>query len=79
MNTPECNESTVARLLREIDLNYQAASLGLSGLALGTSMHSFIAARMERIEGARQELAEVLDNEEEATRLVVEVMDKSAQ
>jgi hypothetical protein len=42
-------------------------------------MHSFIAARMERIEGARQELAEVLDNEEEATRLVVEVMDKSAQ
>jgi len=34
---------------------------------------------MERIEGARQELAAVLDNEEEATRLVVEVMDKSAQ
>jgi hypothetical protein len=42
-------------------------------------MHSFIAARMERIESARQELAEVLDNEEEATMLVVEVMDKSAQ
>jgi hypothetical protein len=76
MNTPERNESEIGRLLREIDMNYQAASLGLSGLALGTSMHAFIAARMERIEGARQELAELLGDEEEAAKLVIEQMDK---
>jgi hypothetical protein len=72
------NESNVARLLQEIDLNYQAAALGLSGIALGTSMHQFITARMERIEDARQELVNLVGDEEQANKLVIEQMNKSA-
>jgi len=78
MTTPERRESDVQRLLAEIDINYTAAQLGLSGLALGTSMHRFISARMERIEGARRELVQLVGDADEATRLVVEQMNKSA-
>lgn len=45
----EENKSEVARLLRQIDLEYEAAQRGLSGLAFGTARHDFITARMERI------------------------------
>jgi hypothetical protein len=77
MTTPERNESDVARLLKQIDTEYQAAQYGLSGLALGTSMHSFITARMEKIEDARQQLVQLVGDEMEATRLVAEQMNKS--
>jgi hypothetical protein len=69
-------ESDVRRLLRTIDLEYQAAHLALSGLCIGTSMHEFITARMERIEGARQDLVNIV-GPDEATRLVVDQMNKS--
>ena len=78
MSTPQGNESDVQRLLRTIDTEYQAAALGLSGLALGTSQHSFITARMERIEEAREKLVEIVGDPDEATRLVVEQMNQSA-
>jgi len=78
MTIPERNESTIRDLLRTIDTEYQAAQLGLSGLALGTSMHSFISARMERIEGARRELVQLVGDEDAASRLVIEQMNKSA-
>ena len=78
MTTSERNESDVQRLLRTIDTEYQAAALGLSGLALGTSQHRFITARMENIEHAREQLVELVGNPDEATRLVVEQMNKSA-
>lgn len=72
----ERNESDVRRLLRTIDLEYQAAHLALSGLCIGTSMHEFITARMERIENTRQELVDIV-GPDEATRLVVDQMNKS--
>jgi hypothetical protein len=50
----------------------------LSGLALGTAQHRFITARLEGIENARQELVELVGDEQEATRLVIEQMNKSA-
>ena len=78
MTTPQGSESDVQRLLAEIDINYTAAQLGLSGLALGTSMHRFISARMERIEHARQELVQLVGDEDAASRLVIEQMNKSA-
>lgn len=71
------NESDVARLLETIDLEYQAAWNGLSGLAQGTSQHDFINAKLERMEDARQEL-EKLVGENEAARMVVEQMNKSS-
>jgi hypothetical protein len=76
MTTPERNESDVRRLLQQIDCEYTAASLALTGLALGTSLHSFISARMERIEDAREQLVDIV-GPDEATRLVVEQMNTS--
>lgn len=70
------NDSDVQRLLRTIDLEYQAAQLGLTGVALGTSLHQFISARMERIGMCRDELAELIGDEEEATKLIIRQMDK---
>lgn len=42
------NKSEVARLLRQIDLEYEAAEQGLNGLA-EVARHDFITARMEQI------------------------------
>jgi hypothetical protein len=75
----ERNQSDVARLLAEIDLQYQAAQLALSGQAVGVSQHQFITARLERIEDARQELVNLVGDPDEASRLVIEQMNKSAQ
>ncbi len=41
-------ESEIARLMRRITLEHEAAQYGLTGLAYGTSRHDFIIARMER-------------------------------
>lgn len=71
------NQSEVARLLQEIDLQYEAADRALNGAALGISLHEFMIARTERIEGIRQEL-EKLVGPDEATKLVVQQMDKSS-
>ena len=48
MNQAE-NHSEVARLLKQIDLEIEAAQQGLSGLASGAARHSFINARLERM------------------------------
>ncbi len=50
-------ESDVARLRRQIALEYEAAQAGLSGLAYGTARHDFINARMENIAVLQSELA----------------------
>ncbi len=73
----ERNQSQIRRLLDTIDLEYQAASLGLTGIALGTSMHEFITARMERIEVAREQLVELV-GVEHAAELVVKQLTQSA-
>lgn len=39
----------VARLLRQIDLEIEAAHQGLHGLAAGTARHRFINARLARV------------------------------
>ena len=46
MNANE-SKSEVARLMRRITLEHQAARYGLTGLAYGTARHDFITARME--------------------------------
>lgn len=70
MSQNDRNQSEVARLLAQIDTEYQAARNGLSGLAQVTR-HDFINARVENMEIARQEL-ENLVGLEKATELVVE-------
>jgi hypothetical protein len=73
---PESTGSDVARLLRQIDAEYQAAQWGLSGLAQGTAQHEFITKRMERIEDAREQLVQLV-GEDQATELVVKQLVKT--
>ncbi len=70
------NKSEVATLMRQITQEYESAQRGMTGLAQGTSQHAFITARMENIEHCRERLATVV-GPEQATRLVVEVLEKA--
>lgn len=67
------NQSEVARLLHQIEQEYEAAQRALTGLASGASRHKFITARMENMGARHQELAQLV-GEREATQLVSEAL-----
>ncbi|MGB8347089.1 MAG: hypothetical protein WCD86_19535 [Ktedonobacteraceae bacterium] len=67
-------KSEVARLRYQIEQEYRAAELAMNGLALGTTRHDFINAKMDRVGECRQQLAQIV-GEQEATRICVEVTD----
>lgn len=66
------NKSDVAHLLRQIELEYQAAQQALTGLALGAARHAFINARNENIAHCHQQLIAQV-GEQAAIELVYEV------
>jgi hypothetical protein len=68
------NKSELVRLLRQIDMEYEAASLGLHGLAAGTAQHEIINAKMERW-GTIQERLAPLIGKDAAIKVVIEVME----
>jgi hypothetical protein len=68
------NVSEVARLRQQIEVEYLAASQGLTGLACGTSQHSFITARMENL-GACHEKLIALVGSQEAIQIMAEVLE----
>jgi hypothetical protein len=74
---PEELGSAVKRLLEIIDLEYRAAQQGLYGLAAGTSQHDFITKRMEGIEHMRERVIDLVGDEDEANRMVMEQLEKS--
>jgi hypothetical protein len=65
-------QSEVARLLTEIQEEYNSARLGLSGLAQGTSQHLFITRRMENIGKLHQNLGALVGGEDEAMAMICE-------
>lgn len=65
------SQSEVARIREQIELEQQAAWLGLYGLAQGTSQHEFINAKMERIWVLRDTLVPLV-GEDEASRMMCE-------
>ena len=69
------NESEVARLLHQIDLEYQATQRGLTGLAAGTAKHAFITARMENIGVYHEQLASYV-GKVQATQLVSDLAER---
>lgn len=71
-------ESDVRRLLETIDREYQAAQLGLSGLAQGLSKHEFINSRMEKLGDIHEKLVDLV-GKERADQLIVEQMERSAE
>src|SRR5215469_16910962 len=63
MPDPQEQRSEVARLLAQISREYEAAQLGLSGLAQGISQHRFITRRMERIGELHAQLRSLVGDE----------------
>ena len=50
------NESEVARLRRQIELELEAMQRGMNGFALGTSRHKFIHKRMNHVGACQDKL-----------------------
>ncbi len=68
-------QSEVAQLLRQIDLEYGAAREALTGLALGNAQHDFITARLERLTSCHEQLCAHV-GAQEASRLLIERLDE---
>jgi hypothetical protein len=58
----QSNGSEVARILSQIREEYEAAKLGLSGLAEGTSRHAFVTKKMENMGKLQLELGSLIGN-----------------
>ncbi|GCE48956.1 hypothetical protein EI42_01469 [Thermosporothrix hazakensis] len=65
-------QSEVARLRRQIEDEYQAMKLGLSGFSWGTAKHDFIQARMRRVDLYHEQLARQV-GEKEATSTIYDL------
>ncbi|HLI72077.1 MAG TPA: hypothetical protein VKV19_20170 [Ktedonobacteraceae bacterium] len=78
MQIIENNQSEIARLRRQIEMQLIAMRSGLTGLSAGSARHDFINARMERI-GSYQHGLACKVGEDAATMLVyglyTEIMD----
>lgn len=72
-------QSEVKRLLEIIDLEYQSAQQALYGFVQGTSQHEFITKRMEGIDRMRERVIDLVGDEHEANKMVIEQLDKSAK
>lgn len=69
--------SEVARLLEQINAEYEAAERGLTGLASGISQHSFITKRMENISRLHKQLHTLLGDD--AMALITEQLGNSPE
>lgn len=67
-------QSEIAHLLQQIDLEYSAAKAALTDLSYGTAQHEFINKRMERLNTYHKELSQYV-GVQEASRLLVERME----
>src|SRR5258708_9355735 len=63
------SKSEVARLMQQIEREYEAAIRGLTGFAEGSSKHAFITARMERMAVCHETLKGLV-GEHEAGKLL---------
>ena len=69
--------SEVARLLAQINKEYEAARQGLSGLAQGIGQHRFITKRMEQIAELHAQLRNLVGDE--AMVLITSKLDESSK
>lgn len=65
------NQSEVARLRALIELEYQTARIGLTGLAEGSTRHAFITHHMERVQQHYSKLSRLV-GEERATGILIQ-------
>ena len=71
-------KSEVAQLLQQINLEYEAATRGLTGSSAGSAKHSFITARLEQIGVYHEQLASLV-GEVQATQLVIELTEQKQE
>ncbi|HJT58773.1 MAG TPA: hypothetical protein VJ761_19845 [Ktedonobacteraceae bacterium] len=69
------HRSEVRQLIQQIELEYEAAQRGLSGLAAGTARHEFITARMENIGVCHESLKELV-GEQQASAILTETLER---
>ncbi len=70
------NKSEVARLMRQIELEYEAAQRGMYGFAAGAAKHEFITARMENM-GRCHEKLKTLVGEQEAVKALAQALEQA--
>jgi hypothetical protein len=70
------NKSEVARVLEQIELEFQAAQRSLYGLAFGTAKHEFITNKMEQM-GKLHEKLQTMVGEEQAVKLLAETLENA--
>lgn len=70
------NSSEVARLRKQVELEYEAMMQGLTGFAEGSAMHEFISARMARVGNYHDALANEV-GESTATQIICELYNKA--
>jgi len=71
------SKSEVARILEQINAEYEAAERGLTGLSLGAARHDFIAARIEHIGQLHTELRMLVGDD--AMTLIAKQLDKPSE
>jgi hypothetical protein len=72
----ENNKSEVARIKRQIELEYEAAMRGMYGFAAGTAKHEFITAKMENMGRHHEQLIKLV-GEREATKALAEALEQA--
>ena len=70
------SKSEVARLMRQIELEYEAAQRGMHGFAAGAGKHEFITTRMENMGRCHEKLV-TLVGEREATKALAEALEQA--
>ena len=70
------SKSEVARIMRQIELEYEAAQRLMYGFAAGTAKHEFITARMENMGRCHEQLV-TLVGEKEATRALAQALEQA--
>jgi hypothetical protein len=66
----------VARLMRQIELEYEAAQRSMYGFAAGIGKHEFITARMENMGRCHEQLI-TLVGEREATKALAQALEQA--
>lgn len=72
------NLSEVARIKRQIELEYEAAQRAMYGFAVGVAKHEFITARMEKMGRCHEQLV-TLVGEREATKALAQALEQAGQ
>ncbi len=68
--------SEVARLMRQIELEYEAAQRGMYGFAAGAAKHQFNTARMENIGRYHEKMIELV-GEKEAVKALAQALEQA--